>query len=310
MIITRSTAMKNDTRPVRSALAFALLCAVVTGIVLTAAQAPPNRPDLRLMLVDRAGSRTLLGMVPASTFAPRVSPDGLEVMFDTTIDGALWVAKLSDIAGRRRLTTDTGNRGPMWAGDGRRILYITDHEGAETLFWRSVDGTGTPELLTKPARAPESWSPQQQFSFIILKSGGDYDVWTYSLADKRATPFAAVPGSPQHSSRFSPDGRWIAYVSAETGRLEVYVQPFPGPGPKIQITKTGGGHPLWAPDQRELFFDNDGRMFAVAIRTEASFTAAEPVAFPITGFIQGPLRRQYDLTTDGKQFVMLFPPGQ
>jgi Tol biopolymer transport system component len=231
-------------------------------------------------------------------------------MFDTADDGSLWLAKLSDIAGRRRMTTDKGNRGPMWSGDGLRILYITDHEGEEALFWRSADGAGTPELLTKPARAPESWSPQQRFSFITLRTGGDYDVWTYSLTDKRATPFAATPGSPQHSSRFSPDGRWIAYVSAETGRLEVYVQAFPGPGPKLQITKMGGGHPLWAPDQRELFFDNNGQMFAVAIRTEPTLTAAEPVALPIKGFIQGPLRRQYDLTPDGEQFLMLYPPAR
>ena len=96
------------------------------------------------------------------------------------------------------------------------------------MFWRPADGTGDAELLVKPARAPESWSARQQrFSFITFKDGGDYDVWTYSLAEKRATPFAALPGSPQHSSRFSPDGRWLAYVSAESGQLEVYVSRFP-----------------------------------------------------------------------------------
>jgi eukaryotic-like serine/threonine-protein kinase len=265
-------------------------------------------PAVRLAFVDREGHQALAGMVPASTFAPRISPDGREVVFDTSQDGILWIAKLPDLSAKRQLTTEGRNRGPLWSGDGKRILYITDYEREEVLFWRNADGTGTAELLTQ-ARAPESWSSRLQvLSFIRLKPApaGDYDVWTYSLSGKQATPLIAIPGSPQHSSSFSPDGRWIAYVSAETGRLEVYVQAFPGPGAKIQITKEGGGHPLWSPDQRELFFDNNARMFVVPIRTQPNFTAGEPMALPITGFIQGPLRRQYDLTPDGKQFLMLF----
>jgi eukaryotic-like serine/threonine-protein kinase len=303
--------MKAGATRVRMALALAIVCPIATGFLLAALQAPPIRPDFHLTLVDRDGRRILAGMVPGSTFAPRISPDGREVAFDTSDDGTIWIAKLPDLSSKRRLTTEGRNRGAMWSGDGQRILYIADHEGAETLFWRRADGTGAPELVMKPVRAPESWSSRlQRFSFITIKEGGDYDLWTYSLNEKRATAFAAVPGSPQHSSSFSPDGRWIAYVSAETGRLEVYVQSFPGPGPKIQVTKTGGGHPLWAPDQRELFFDNAGQVFAVEIGTEPNLTVAEPKGLPIKGFVQGPLRRQYDLTPDGKQFLMLFRSEQ
>src|SRR5262245_33474448 len=162
----------------RSALA--ILCLTMTGVVSMATMAfqdPPRLPDFQLTLVDRAGQRTRVGPVPASTFAPRVSPDGRDVVFDTSDDGSIWVAKLSDVASRRRITTEGRNRGPLWSGDGQRILYVTDHEGAETLFWRSANGMGMPELVTKPARAPESWSSQQQrFSFITFKEG-DYDVW-------------------------------------------------------------------------------------------------------------------------------------
>jgi len=86
------------------------------------------------------------------------------------------------------------------------------------------------------------------------------------------------------------------------------VQPFPGPGAKIQVTKTGGGHPLWAPDQKALFFDNGGQLFTVGVRTEPAFTVGEAVALPITGFVQGPLRRQFDLAPDGKRFLMMFRP--
>jgi Tol biopolymer transport system component len=281
---------------------------IAATLALAAAQNPAGRPGLQLTLVDREGRRTPVGAVPASTFAPRISPDGRSVALDTNDDGTIWIATMSDIASRRRLTTDGRNRGPLWSGDGKRILYVTDHEGAETLFWRAADGSGAPELLTKPSRAPESWSSTRQaFSFITFKDTGDYDVWTYSLADKRSTPFAVVPGSAQHSSQFSPDGRWMAYVSAETGRLEVYVRSLEASGPAIQVTKTGGGHPLWSPDQKELSFDNAGQMFVVRVNTSGqAFSAGEPQSLPITGFVQGPLRRQYDLMPDGKQFLMLF----
>jgi Tol biopolymer transport system component len=287
-------------------------CAVALACTAVAAmQQSPPRPDYQLTYVDLEGRRAVVGRVPGSTFAPRISPDGRRVAFDTQADGNIWVADLADVESRRRITTEGRNRGPLWSGDGTRILYVTDHEGAETLFWRPADGTGDAELLVKPARAPESWSARQQrFSYITFKDGGDYDVWTYSLADKRATPVAALPGSPQHSSRFSPDGRWLAYVSAETGQLEVYVQPFPGPGARVQVTKAGGGHPLWAPDQKALFFDNGGQLFTVAVSTEPNFTAGDAVALPITGFVQGPLRRQFDLAPDGKRFLMMFRSGQ
>jgi eukaryotic-like serine/threonine-protein kinase len=283
---------------------FALCCTV-----MVATRQGPLRPDIQLTYVNMDGRRTAVGRLPPSTFAPRISPDGARVAFDTQADGAIWIANISDVQTKRRITTEGRNRGPLWSGDGTRILYVTDHEGAETLFWRSADGTGDAELLAKPARAPESWSDRQQrFSFITFKSPADYDVWTYSLIDRRATPFAAVPESPQHSSRFSPDGRWLAYVSGESGSLQVYVEPFPGPGARVQVTKAGGGHPLWAPDQKALFFDNGGQMFTVAVNTAAVFSAGTPVALPITGFIQGPLRRQYDMTPDGRRFLMMFRP--
>jgi eukaryotic-like serine/threonine-protein kinase len=286
----------------------AIVCAATAVIVLAKVQGPRLSPTYQLVLVDREGKRTPVGPLPPTTFAPRISPDGREVVFDTSSDGNVWIAKLSDFASKRLVITGGSNRGPMWSGDGTHILYITDHEGAETMFWKPADGSGSAELLVKPARAPESWAPREAgFSYITLKDRGDYDVWTYSMAGKRSTAFAALPGSPQHSSHYSPDGRWIAYVSGETGQLEVYVKAASGAGPAVRVSTAGGGHPLWSPDQRELFFDNNNQMFVAAIQTSPGFTATKPVALAINGFVQGPLRRQYDLMPDGKQFLMIFP---
>ena len=298
-------------RKIGSRTGILLLAGIIFAALLAIAQRAPVSQDVQLVLVDREGHRTPVGPLPQATFAPRVSPDGKEVVFDTRDDGHVWIAKLSDVKAKRRLTTEGSNRGPLWSGDGKRILYITDDNGAEALFWRLADGTGRPELLSKPVRAPESWDPRAPgLSFITLNPGGDYDVWTFSIADKKRVLFFGIPGSAQHSSHFSPDGRWIAYVSAETGRLEVYVRPSTGTGNAIRISRAGGGHPLWSPDQKELYFDNNGQMFAAAISSELIFKADTPAVLPITGFIQGPLRREYDLMPDGKHFLMMFQPGR
>jgi Tol biopolymer transport system component len=111
----------------------------------------------------------------------------------------------------------------------------------------------------------------------------------------------------QHSSRFSPDGKWIAYTSVETGRFEVFVQLFPRTGAKFEVTKEGEGHALWSPNGKELFFDNNRQLFAVSVRTNGTFTTGALMPLPIRGFIQGDARRQYDLMPDGKQFLMMFP---
>lgn len=163
----------------------ALILCVVLAALAAASQLLSLQSDYQLTLVDRLGNRTPLGPVPGRTFAPRISPDGNEAVFDTQDDGALWIAKLSNVAARRKISTGGSNRGPIWSVDGKRILYITDYQNEEALFWRAADGTGTPELLSKPVRAPESLSPDGSvLSMITLKPGGDYDVFAFSFATK------------------------------------------------------------------------------------------------------------------------------
>lgn len=182
----------------------------------------------------------------------------------------------------------------------------------EKLYWQKADGSDKPELLVDKSRAPESWSTQDQLlSFITRKVGAtlDYDIWTYSLRDKKAQPLIDTTVSAQHSSRFSPDGKWIAYVSNESGVFEVYVQPFPLTGAKYKVSKKPDSlHPVWSPDGRQLYFDDQQRMYSVQVRTQPSFQASEPVAMPISGFVAGGVngRRQWDMTPDGKQFIMVF----
>ena len=285
----------------KAALAILFVALVVSVIAL--AQRPV--PLLRLDLVDHSGKHTELGTLPISTFAPRTSPDGRHLTFDTQDGPTVWIADFPSLKAMRRLPSTA--KYPMWSADSERIFFIAVHNGQEALYWRKADGTGDAELLAEPARAPEHLLKRlQSITFITLK--GDYDLWRYSLADRKATPLVEVPRSSQHSSRISPDERWLAYVSDETGRFEIYVQPIPITGARYQITKDGGEHPVWSPDGREIYFNRDDRLFSVAVSTGSTVTAAMPMELPITGFIQDVGRRQFDITADGKQFLMLFPP--
>jgi serine/threonine-protein kinase len=291
----------------------ASILSVVVVAVVAGAQAPNQ-----LALVDLAGNMKMLRHVPSSIFGPRISPDGKQVAYR---DGnAIWIADLSSEAPARRLTTEPGEA-PVWSPDGERIVFISIYNGNEALFWRRSDGSGKAELLVDRARAPEFWSgPNQLISFITLvgPSGdrGDYDIWTYSLREKKAAALIAIPPSAQSGSRFSPDGKWIAYESNETGRAQIWVEPFPRTGQRFQITRNGGSRPLWSPDASKLFFDNNAgnptRMLSVDIRTLPSFTASEPAPLPISGFVQpsGTYRRQFDITPDGKQFLVIMGSRQ
>ncbi len=291
---------------------FVLITAALIVAAVTAGTGQINS-QRRLGLVDFAGKVTRLRGVPSSIFGVRVSPDGKRVTYRA--ESAIWVAELFSEAPARRLSTETGN-GPLWSGDGERIAFISIFKGMEALFWRRADGSGTAELLADRARAPESWAADNQsFTYITLvgPSGdaGDYDIWTYSIRDKKVTPLIVVPRSAQSGSRLSPDSRWIAYESNETGRAEVFVEPLPRTGQRFQITKTGGARPLWAVDMSKLYFDNNAaamRINSVRIKTQPTFTWTAPEVLPIKDFVQpmGTYRRQYDMMPDGKQFLVVF----
>jgi dipeptidyl aminopeptidase/acylaminoacyl peptidase len=276
----------------------ALAAIAVTGAVTFL---PAQGNQVRLVLVDREGHQTHVGFLPARAFAPRIAPDGKQVIYDA--DGAVWIADLSNLAAARRLAP---GRFPLWSVKGEQIIFAAGPAVEEALYTQRGDGTNGTERIWD-GRSAESWSvPNGVFSFI--KFSGYYSIWTYSLTDKKAARLFDAPGINQHSSMFSPDGKWIAYASDETGRIEVFARRFPLTEAKFQISKQGGGHPLWSPDGKEIFFDNTGQLFAVRVETIGSFSVLPAVALPVMGFIQGVARRQYDLMPDGKRFLMIFRP--
>jgi Tol biopolymer transport system component len=273
------------------------LLIVILAAAGLAAQAPES---WQLVQVDRSGTRKTLGKMPPTTFAPRISPNGRQVVFDALAQ--VWIADLDNLSAPRRLAAGLY---PMWSGDGTRVLFIVGIE-QQQLFWMPADGSGQPELLVPDARAPESWSAAAQaMTYITLKGGTNYDVFAYSLRDRTSSPIAGRPDAAEMSSRLSPDGRWIAYESTESGQRDIFVEPFPATGLRVRVTQ--GRRPLWSPDGTELFFDrDDSQLYAIPIALGPSPTVGMPAALPIKGFMQGGGRRMYDMTPDGKHFLMLF----
>ena len=146
--------------------------------------------------------------------------------------------------------------------------------------------------------------------FLTLTGNRDYGISLFDMASRTVTPLVDLPGSAQHSSSMSPDGKWMAYASNETGRYEVWIEPFPRTGARHQVTRDGGSHPLWLPDGQSLYFDRDHQMFQLAVNTKDMSSSSEPIRLPIEGFAQAEYRRQFDLMPGGRQFLMLFPIGR
>jgi Tol biopolymer transport system component len=291
--------------------AFALAVLAASAFARVAAQPPAG---YTLVQVDVDGKETVLGELPASVYAPRVSPDGRRVAFETRDangpDGArLWTAELDDLAGRRPLPSVVGpiNWAPMWTPDGARLVFIVSGGGKDAIYWRSADGEGEAEHLID-TRAGEGWvDGGKQLRFLTLKGNGDYGIAFIDMASRAVTPIVDLPGSAQHSSAVSPNGRWLAYASNETGRYEVWVEPLPPTGERHRVTRDGGSHPMWLPDGKALYFDRDRRLYRLAIDTTNLAHTVAPTPLPIEGFEQAEYRRQFDLMPDGRSFLVLLP---
>lgn len=289
---------------------FALVA--LLGGSLSRAQAPAG---YELALVDVDGTKKVLGQLPPTVYAPRISPDGKHVAFETRdlsgTDGPrLWTAELSNITGRKPLPLVAGqiNWAPMWTPDGQRLVFIVSgSDRPDAVYWRRADGTGDAEHLID-SRAGEGWNGGgAQMRFLTLKGNRDYGISLFDMKSRTVTRLVDWPGSAQHSSSISPDGRWMTYASNETGRYEVWIEPFPRSGARLQLTRDGGSHPLWAPDGRSLYFDRDHQMFRLDVNTQEMASIGEPTPLPIVGFAQAEYRRQFDLMPDGRQFLVLFP---
>ena len=220
--------------------------------------------------------------------------------------------RIYDLSGETltQLTFEGDNEAPIWTPDGKRVTFASRRSGPFNLFWKSADGSGSEERLTtgEHFQNPQSWSSDGRvLTFREVNPTTGSDIWVLPLEGERQPRPFLQSRSAETEATFSPDGRWLAYASDESGQYEVYVQPFPGPGGKWGISTEGGREPVWNLDGQELFYRNGGQMMAVDITTEPAFRAGTPRLLFDAEWEVPTLGGQanYDVSPDGQRFVMI-----
>ena len=265
--------------------------------------------NLTLVWVDRQGQATPLIEDRQVYRRPHLSPDGqrvaVEVRSDVNQGGDIWIYDIGH-GTRMRLTVEGTNQSPVWTPDGTRVTFASTRDGPQNLYWKPADGSGQAELLLNMNSLniliPTSWSPDGE-SLAFFDVSGATDIWALPR-EGDASPLVATAFN-ERSPLFSPDGRWLAYVSDESGREEIYVQPYPGPGGKWPISTEGGTEPRWSADGRELFYRLGDKMMVVEVQSEPAFTSGRPQLVFEGPYLLGTSVANYDISPDGQRFLMI-----
>lgn len=252
----------------------------------------------------------------ANPLNPALSPDGRRVALQRTVNGKqdIWLLEL----GRgilSRFTFDGSNHvTPNWLPDGRHVVFSSNRGGSYDIYRKAVSGGAAEELLlsSPDAKGVTDVSPDgRHIAYRNIDPITGYDIRAVPV-DGDGQPVILVHNHfEERDAQFSPDGNWIAYQSNESGRFEIYVQPFSGPGDRYQISVEGGAQPRWRGDGGELFYIGlDGRLMAAPVRLDPDghYVDVDPPAalFPtrIGGAVQSNYRQQYAVAADGQRFLM------
>ena len=271
-------------------------------------------PPTTLTWFDRTGLRRETLSAPPSCRNPELSPSGSQVAVECLDVAAnardLWV--LDAISGRpARLTTDTSDDSdPIWSPDGRSIVFSSGRDGGRNLYRRLSSGAGLDERLFQTPRTkyPSSWSRDGKFIlFTSREEQTGWDIWLYPLEGGTPVPVVSTPAA-DIEPQLSPDGRWLAYTSDESGRLDVFVRPFRAPGGAWLISTAGGSDPRWRNDGLELYYlSPDRALMAVSVAPGGHFEASGPKVL-FQARTSGPLglgvRFNYAVGHGGRRFLI------
>jgi dipeptidyl aminopeptidase/acylaminoacyl peptidase len=276
-----------------------------------------------ILWMSRDGKTTPLRSMAANWSNPQFAPDGQRLAVDIAAGRQLdvWVYEWARDT-LTRFTFDPANdQKPVWTPDGRRIVFGSSRDKVMNLYWQRADGTGEIQRLTESpnVQVAGSWHPSGKYlGFTETNAQTKDDLMILPIEGNEKSGWK--PGKPtvflnspalEEEPMFSPDGRWIAYQSNESGRMEVFVRPFPGPGGKWQISTAGGDQMVWSRTRHELFYRTlDGRIMVAAYTVEGdSFKADKPRVWSDQSTLPRPRQRVLDLHPDGERFAVSAATG-
>ncbi|HEY9506405.1 MAG TPA: protein kinase [Gemmatimonadales bacterium] len=260
----------------------------------------------QLMLVSRSGHGTPLAPDPKAFSNPRFSPDGRRVAIDiadpVNSGRDVWVL---DVAQRlwSRLTTNGISNRPLWMPDGRRVVYSSNDD----LWWIAADGSGRPDsLLVAPGSRFAGGVTPDGRTVVFQETGSTTSGIRAMALDSTQVARTVVPAAFGESNpALSPDGRWLAYQSDQTGQVEVYVRAYPEPGARVRISLQGGSEPAWARNGRELFYRSGDSVMVASLSLAPTLAVTGRRPLFVGSFLGGGPFREYDVAPDDQHFVMI-----
>ncbi len=269
----------------------------------------------QLVWFDRNGKEMGSLGTPGDQANPRISPDGKRVALDIidsqTGNMDIWIYESSGGIATRFTSDPAFDAGPVWSPDGRRIVFISIRQGHSDVYQKSSSGAGSEEPILQSERTkyPTDWSLDGRFIlYRALDAKTNLELWVLPVAgDRKPIPFIKTTFGVSHG-QFSPDGRWVAHSSNESGKWEIYVAPFPGPGGNWKVSSAGGSEPRWRRDGKELFYlAPDGKLMAVQVKEGPTFEAAAATPLFQTRrreHVSSTDLFSYDVSADGQRFLV------
>ncbi len=276
------------------------------GTLLYSRRRDANMP----LLVDSAGNvKPLLRAVSGAFMNPRMSPDGKRVAMQVTTNKGndVWIYDLATSTPLH--ITESGSAvGPTWTPDGKRVVFFSTKDGKDAAWSAAADGSSAPAPLL-PSDGLFSLSVSTDGDRLVFQrmQRGVWSIWHANIVGEHEPRAFVEEKYDAFMPSLSPDGHWMAYAANESGRSEIYVRPFPGPGAPVQVSHDGGSEPMWSREGRKLFFRGDRRMYEATVSSKSGI-AVSNLRVLFTDAFDGDMpmpHRNYDLTQDGRQFVMI-----
>jgi len=283
----------------------------VAGKRALVAQTGVGAVTSQLTWFDRNGKSVGVFGKPGSYANPSLAPDGRRVAFDQTNPNGrmfgIWIHDLKADAVFRLTLDPSLNQVPVWSPDGKWVIFTSNRTRFNRLYRKSADGSGAEEqVVDLGARQEVCWDWSQDGKYLLVRK--DSEMWGLTVADKQAMLYLQVKGAVRNG-QFSPDGKWVAYASNDSGIWEVYVSPFPEANSKWQVSRGGGEEPRWRSDGKELFYlSGDKKLMAAEVKTGSSFEAKDPVALFQTRSRQRISSQDmfsYSVSRDGNRFFLI-----